>query len=87
MQGPRASSTDALGPKLKLQTQRGWSLCEIMEQAGAGFHKPGQQQRILFPVEAGQDEYIKEICSPEGLIFKSLQSLKYYLILSNKHRN
>ena len=48
---------------------RGWSLCEIMDQAGAGFHKPGQQQRLLFPVEAGQDDYIKEICSPEGLIF------------------
>ena len=40
---------------------RGWSLCEIMEQAGAGFHKPGQQQSLLFPVEAGQDDYIKEI--------------------------
>ena len=40
-----------------------------MDQAGAGFHKPGQQQRLLFPVEAGQDDYIKEICSPEGLIF------------------
>ena len=48
--------------------QRGWSLCEIMEQAGAGFYKPGQQQRLLIPVEAGQDDYIKEICSPEGLI-------------------
>ena len=40
-----------------------------MDHAGAGFHKPGQQQRLLFPVEAGQDDYIKEICSPEGLIF------------------
>ena len=40
---------------------RGWSLCEIMKQAGAGFHKPEQQQRLLFPVEAGQDDYIKEI--------------------------
>ena len=49
--------------------QRGWSLCEIMDQAGAGFQKPGQQQRLWFPVEAGQDEYIKEICSSEGLIF------------------
>ena len=28
---------------------RGWSLCEIMDQAGAGFYKPGQQQRLLFP--------------------------------------
>ena len=40
-----------------------------MEQAGAGFHMRGQQQRLLFPVEAGQDEYIKEICSPEDLNF------------------
>ena len=39
-----------------------------MNQAGAGFHKPGQQQRPLFPVEAGQDDYIKEICPPEGLV-------------------
>ena len=45
------------------------TLCEIMEQAGAGFHKPGQQQRLLFPVEAEQDDYINEICSPEGLLF------------------
>ena len=44
-----------------MQDQRGWSLCEIMDQAGAGFIKPGQQQRLLFPVEAGQDDYIKEI--------------------------
>ena len=49
--------------------KRGWSFCEIMEQAGAGFHMRGQQQRLLFPVEAGQDEYIKEICSPEDLNF------------------
>ena len=48
---------------------RGWGLCEIMDQAGAGFHKPGQQQRLLICVEAGQDDYIKEICSPEGLIY------------------
>ena len=47
---------------------RGWSLGEIMEQAGAGFYKPGQQQRLLIPVEAGQDDYIKEMCSPEGLV-------------------
>jgi hypothetical protein len=40
-----------------------------MEQAGAGFHKHRQQQRLLFPVEAGQDDSIKEICSPKGLIF------------------
>ena len=40
---------------------RGWSLCEIMDQARAGFQKTGQQQRFLFPVEAGQDDYIKEI--------------------------
>ena len=39
-----------------------------MDQTGAGFHKPGQQQMLLFPVEAGQDDYIKEICSPEGLV-------------------
>ena len=38
-------------------------MCEIIDQAGAGFYKPGQQQRLLFPVEAGQ-----EICSPEGLV-------------------
>ena len=49
-----------------LVSLRGWSLCEIMDQVGAGFHKPGQQQRLLFPVEAGQDYYIKEICSPGG---------------------
>ena len=29
---------------------RGWSLCEIRDQAGAGFYKPGQQQRLMFPV-------------------------------------
>ena len=28
----------------------------------------GHQQRLLFHVEAGQDDYIQEICSPEGLI-------------------
>ena len=44
-------------------------MCEIKDQDGAGFHKPEQQQRPLFPVEAGQDDYIKEICSPEGLTF------------------
>ena len=48
---------------------RGWSLCEKMDQAGAGFHKSGQQQRLLVPVEAGQDDYIKEICSHEGFNF------------------
>ena len=48
---------------------RGWSLCEIIDQAGAGFYSPGQQQMLLFPLEAGQDDYIKEICSPEGLVF------------------
>ena len=48
---------------------RGWSFCEIMDQAGAGFHKPGQQQNLLFPVEAGPDDYTKEISSPSGLIF------------------
>ena len=46
-----------------------------MDQAGAAFHKPGQQQRLLFPVEAGQDDYIKEICSPEGLIFNPVRLL------------
>ena len=40
-----------------------------MDQAGAGFHKTGQQQRLLFPVEAGQDDYFKEIYSPKGLVF------------------
>ena len=40
-----------------------------MDQAGAGFQRPGQQQRLLFPVEAGEGDYIEEICSPEGLIF------------------
>ena len=49
--------------------QRGWSLCEIIDKAGAGFYKPGQQQRLLIPPEAGQDDYIKAICSPEGLVF------------------
>ena len=48
---------------------RVWSLCEIMDQAGAGCHKPGKQQWLLFPVEEGQDDYIKEICSPDGIIF------------------
>ena len=46
-----------------------------MEQAGAGFHKPEQQQRLVLPVEAGQDDYIKEICSPEGFFFLSCQIL------------
>ena len=41
-----------------------------MDQAEAGFHKPGQQQRLLFPVETGNDHSIKDICSPEDLIFK-----------------
>ena len=40
---------------------RGWSLREIMDQTRAGFHNPGQEQRLLFPVKAGQDDYIKEI--------------------------
>ena len=44
-------------------------MCEIMDQTGAGFQYPGQQQKLLFPVEAGQDVYIKEICSPEGFFF------------------
>ena len=52
-----------------IESLRGWSLWEIMERAGAGFHKPEQQQRLVLPVEAGQDDYIKEICSPEGLVF------------------
>ena len=43
---------------------RDWSLCEIMDQAGAGFHKPGQQQMLLFPMEAGQDDFTNEISSP-----------------------
>ena len=34
---------------------RGWSLCEIIDQAGAGFYKAGQQQRLLFP-ELKQDK-------------------------------
>jgi hypothetical protein len=38
--------------------QRGWSLCEIIDHAGAGFYKPGQQQRLLFPVEAGPYDFI-----------------------------
>jgi hypothetical protein len=40
-----------------------------MDKAGAAFHRPGQQQRLLFPVEAGQDDYIKEKGSPGGLTF------------------
>ena len=36
----------------------------MMDQAGAG-----QQQMLLFPVEAGQDDHIKEIFSPDGLVF------------------
>ena len=31
-----------------------------MDQAGAGFHKPGQQQRLLFPVEVGHADYEEE---------------------------
>ena len=54
---------------IKHKKKHCWSLCEIMDQAGAGFHKPEQQQRLLFPVEVGQDDYIKEMCSTEGLIF------------------
>ena len=44
-----------------------------MDQAIVGFDKPGQQQRFLFRVEAGQDDYIKEICFPEGLIFNPVR--------------
>ena len=44
-----------------------------MDQAGAGFHRPGQQQRLLFTVEAGQNDYIKEMCSPKGLIFNPVR--------------
>ena len=44
-------------------------MCEIIDKAGAVFYKLVQQQRLLFPVEAGQDDYIKEICVPEGLVF------------------
>ena len=41
-----------------------------MDQAGAGIYKSGQQKKASVPwVEAGQDDYIKKICSPEGLIF------------------
>ena len=58
---------------IKKFCQRGWSLCEIIDQAGAGFNKPGQQQRLLSSVEAGQDDYIKEICSPEGLTFNPVR--------------
>jgi hypothetical protein len=43
---------------IKCLSVRGWSLCEIMNQAEAGFHMPGQQQRLLFPVSAGQDDYM-----------------------------
>ena len=46
-----------------------------MDKAVAGFHKPGQQQRLLFPVEGGQDDYIKELCSLEGLIFNPARIL------------
>ena len=28
---------------------RGWSVCEIMDQAGTGFYKPGQQNWLLVP--------------------------------------
>ena len=48
---------------------KGLELVWKMDQVGAGFHKPGQQQSLLLPVEAGQDDYIKEICTLEGLIF------------------
>ena len=58
-----------LNLKKSLKNQRGWSLCEIIEHKGAGFYKPGQQQRLLFPVEAGQDDYNIEKSSPEGLVF------------------
>ena len=46
-----------------------------MDQAGAGFHKPGQKQRLQLHVEAGQYDYIKEICSPEGFIFNPARLL------------
>ena len=44
--------------------QRGWSFCEIMDQAGVRFHKPGQQPRLLFPVEVGQDLTISKKYDP-----------------------
>ena len=61
---PHPKIYNALERKLFVKDRiRGWSVCEIMYQKGAGFYKSGQQQRLLFPVEAGQDDYIKEICS------------------------
>ena len=58
---PSSGERDRLFPGRGRRSIRGWSLCEIIDQAGAGFPKSGQQQRLLFPVEAGQDDYIKEI--------------------------
>ena len=29
------------------QPKRGWSLCEIMDQTGAGFYNPGQHKRLV----------------------------------------
>ena len=43
---------------------RGKSLHEIMNQAGAGFHRPGEQQRLLLPPEAGQNDCIKRNMIP-----------------------
>ena len=49
--------------------ERGWSLCEIMDQVGAGFYKAGQQQRLPFP-ELKQDKMtISKKFAPQGLNF------------------
>ena len=58
---------------VKASKLKSWSLCEIIDQTGAGFYKLGQQQRLLFPVEVGQYDYIKQICSPEGLVFNPVR--------------
>ena len=48
---------------------RGWSLCEIIDQVGAGFYKAGQQQRLPFP-ELKQDKMtISKKFAPQGLNF------------------
>ena len=44
-----------------MRNLRSCRLCEISDLAGAGYHKPRQQQSPMFPVEAGPDDYIKEI--------------------------
>ena len=60
-------------------------MCEIMEQAGVGFDKPGQQQWLLFP-EWKQDKMTisKKYAPlrPEGLTFNPVGRLVRFVSLA-----